>query len=436
MNSTRLFSAGVIVFIALVLPAYGQQASRGNLYIFGGSQMTLTGFHTFKNSKKGMFPGVIITDRQAPVSILNFADNASHAGAGENTHVDGYVRKYGHTPFVFPVGDNGFYGPFAASGDGTTGAYYHANPSIAVTSNITGGNYPALPAGAPFSVEVKADSLHAVSTVEYWDIDGTNATPVTLTWDPGSNLAALTGSKLNLLTIAGWNGQKWIAIPSAVDFTSVLGVASNLSKGSITSTVSIVPDQYKAYTFAARIANYPGSVIRFSAEPKDNTAVLKLNKSEKPDAGLIEIERSAKGVNWEKIGKFEASDLNSAENGYFFIDDKTAEGENFYRLRTVNRDGAFTYSPVKSVIMERSPDEISVFPNPASDRLKVSLKNELKWSQIKSFKISNVKGQDLTNMVRMQDEELNLSGLINGTYMISVTEQSGKVSQTKFVVAR
>jgi len=398
--------------------------------------MTLTGYHEFKNSKKGMFPGVIITDRQAPISILNFAVNTSHAGAGENTHVDGYVRKYGTTPFVFPVGDNGFYGPFAASGDGTTGAYYHVNASIAITNNIAGGNYPALPAGAPFSTDVKADSLSTVSSVEYWDIDGTNATPVTLTWDAGSNLAGLTGSKLNLLTIAGWNGEKWVAIPSTVDFTSVLGVNSNLSKGSITTKQAIVPDQYKAYTFAGLIENYPGSVIRFSAEPKDNTAVLKLDESEKPKTGFIEIERSVKGVSWEKIGRFESSDPNSAENGYSFIDDKTMDGENLYRLRTVSSAGAFVYSPVKSVIIEKGLDEIAVFPNPAADKLKVSLKNEVKWSQIKSFKISNVKGQDVTYAVKIQDEELNLNGLSNGTYIISLTEQSGKVSQTKFVVAR
>lgn len=436
MNPIRLFSSGMIVFITLVLPVYGQQASRGNLYLFGGSQMTLTGYHEFKNSKKGMFPGVIITDRQAPISILNFAINTTHAGAGKNTHVDGYVRKYGTTPFIFPVGDNGFYAPFVASGDGTTGAYYHANPSVAVTSNITGGNYSALPEGAPFSADQKADSLHAVSTVEYWDIDGTKPTPVTLTWSQGSNLAALTGSKLNLLTIAGWNGEKWVAISSAVDVNSVWGIASNLSKGSITTTQTMVPNQYKAYTFAGRIENYPGSVIRFSAEPKDNTAVLKLDESEKPKTGFIEIERSTKGVNWEKIGRFETTDVNSAENDYSFIDDKVSEGENLYRLRTVSPDGTFAYSAVKSVRMEKGLNEIAVFPNPASDRLKVSLKSKVKWDAIKSFKISNVKGQDVTNAVKIQDEELNLIGLSNGSYIIIVTEQSGKVSQTKFVVAR
>jgi len=436
MNSIRLFSFGIIGFITLVFPVYGQQASRGNLYLFGGSQMTFTGYHEFKNSKKGMFPGVIITDRQEPISILNFAINTTHAGAGKNTHVDGYVRKYGTTPFIFPVGDNGFYAPFAASGDGTTGAYYRANPSIAVTSNITGNDYPALPAGAPFSVDQKADSLQAVSTVEYWDIDGTNATPVTLAWSEGSNLAALTGSRLNLLTIAGWNGEKWIAISSAVDVNAVWGIASNLSKGSITTKQAIVPNQYKAYTFAGMTEHYPGSVIRFSAEPKNNTAVLKLDESEKPRTGFIEIERSAKGVNWEKIGRFETANVNSAENDYSFIDDKLTEGENLYRLRTVSPDGTFAYSSIKRVRMEKGMDEIAVFPNPASDRLKVSLKNKVKWNEIKSFKISNVKGQDVTNAVKIEDEGLNLNGLSNGNYIISVTEQSGKVSQTKFVVAR
>ncbi len=87
-------------------------------------------------------------------------------------YVDGYVRKYGTGQFIFPVGDNSKLGQFAASADGTMGAYFYANPSIAITSNLfTGGNYPALPTGGAFSTTTKDADVATVSTVEYWDID-------------------------------------------------------------------------------------------------------------------------------------------------------------------------------------------------------------------------------------------------------------------------
>ncbi len=251
---------GVLTLALLTSAAQAQQGSSGNTTIFGGAQMTFFGNHNFTTGGGGTQPGVINTIRTSPVGILNFGPDANTVvGADDANYVDGYVRKLGTTPFVFPVGDNGHYGPFAASADGTMGAYFFADPSSAVTSMLPSGDYPVLPAGGPFATSSKGAGVNTVSTVEYWDIDGASATPLTLTWDLTSAIGSLTASDLSTLTIVGWDGTKWVAIPSVVDPTSVLGTASDLSSGSITTSVPVSPDSYTAYTFgsAAPVVSQP-----------------------------------------------------------------------------------------------------------------------------------------------------------------------------------
>jgi hypothetical protein len=249
-------SVGVLlVLLSLVYTARAQEGSQGNTTIFGGAQMSFFSNHNFQTGGGGAQPGVILTERATNnFGILNFVgDNLTSTGASNTGYVDGYVRKYGAGQFIFPVGDNGNVGQFAASADGTMGAYFFANPATARTSNLfTGTDYPVLPTGGPFPIGMatRGPGIKAVSNVEYWDIDGTTATPITLTWDAGSNVAGLTGSILSSLTIVGWNGTDWVRIPSTVDATSILGGASTVTGGSITSILPVIPNTYTAYTLA------------------------------------------------------------------------------------------------------------------------------------------------------------------------------------------
>jgi hypothetical protein len=246
----------VTLWLGLVGTGLAQVGSQGNTTIFANGQLTIFGNHNFVTGGSGAQPGVILTERATgSISYLNFVGNGlTTTGADDANYVDGYVRKYGTGQFIFPVGDNANYGPFAANADGTSGAYFRANPATAITSNLfTGTNYPVLPNGGPFPATLltRGPAVKAVSNVEYWDIDGATATPITLTWDATSNVNTLTGGQLTTLTIVGWDGTKWMRIPSTSDATSVLGGTSSVTEGSITTTASIVPDTYIAYTLAA-----------------------------------------------------------------------------------------------------------------------------------------------------------------------------------------
>lgn len=423
----------IAAFMALLLlghPAIAQQGGQGNTTIFSGGQMTFFGDYNFGTGGGGAQPGIIGTERApAPYGILNFATTANnHTGAGDAAHVDGYVRKLGTTLFIFPVGDNGQYGPFAAAGDGTTGAYFHVDPTSAITSNLGGGNYPVLPASGPFPAISMGAGVNAVSTVEYWDIDGANATPITLTWDLGSNVATLTGSTLSMLTIVGWNGTNWVAIPSVIDVTSVLGGTSDLSAGSITTTGSIVPNTYTVYTLGALSTPLPVTLLSFTATKSQYTALLSWETSQELNSDRFDIEHSTTGKNWDLIGKVKSTGTSAQKVAYTFIHEAPETGINFYRLKMVDRDGSSVYSTVRNLHFDGNKVTV-LYPNPASDVVYIDHKD---LSTIRSISLVALDGRQLL-FIDVKDRSINLKDISTGNYMLKISYQDGTVENHKIV---
>lgn len=192
----------------------------------------------------------IFTDRQT-FGRVSFPSTATITA----NMVDGYVKVTGNNRFIFPTSDNSVYRPFAAAADGTTGAYFSANPAVGVTTSHKGGNYPPLPTGAPFSATSKDANVGKVSNREYWDINGTTATKITLSWHLESAMSSFApGGNLSKVYIIGWNGTRWVKIPSTIDPVSLFGNGSFISAGSMTTNAAIVPNTYLAYTFGADLS--------------------------------------------------------------------------------------------------------------------------------------------------------------------------------------
>lgn len=427
----RMKVAAALIFLVTLTTARAQEGSSGNTTIFNGAQMTFFSDHSFVTGGGGTQPGIINTIRTAPFGILNYGPDANTVtGADDANYVDGYVRKLGSTPFIFPVGDNSHYGPFRAVGDGTTGAYFFADPTSAVTSILPSGNYPVLPMGGPFPSATYEDKLEAVSTIEYWDIDGINPTTLTLTWDASSAISALTTGQLNKLTIAGWNGSQWVAINSVVDVTSILGGASELNSGSITTTAPAAPELFTAYTFASRDTPLPVTLTNFTITKEGQTSHLSWSTTAETNSDRFEIERSQRGKDWNKIGTVASHGESKELKDYEFTDEAPMNGENLYRLKMVDLDETFAYSRIRSISFDPGM-EISAYPNPVSDRLLFS-----KPDMVKNVTLWSSAGQQMLRSDRVNTRGIDVSKLPVGVYSVKVTSANGTTTTRSISIVR
>jgi gliding motility-associated-like protein len=281
MSKFYLKQSLLIIITLINLNLFGQQAGWGNTFIYSTAELALYGSHSFRNANSGSLSGIIGTERSSTAGTLSFVQGASWDGASDNAYVDGYVKTYQTGAFIFPIGDNGTYRPASVSAASVASpavaAYFKANPTTAVTSSLFGGNEFPLPVGAPFNTANKSVNLSKVSTIEYWDINGAASAKITLSWNTASGLSGLIGTDLSKLTIAGWDGTKWVRIQSKVDDTSLFNASSTINAGSITTTYSLPPNTFNVYTLAAVSSLASTEVIKYVKGPvlnSDNTYSL------------------------------------------------------------------------------------------------------------------------------------------------------------------
>ncbi len=385
----------------------------------------------------------IFTKRDLPIGVVSFGAAVTSGVLGEATFIDGYVKKAGTDSFIFPVGDNGAFRPFSVSSDQALGAYYGVNPAVAVTSNPAGGDYGVLPAGGPFSTASLGDGLAAVSTSEYWDINGTSPSKITLSWNDNSAVNTLvTNRGLSKLTIAGWDGNKWVNLPATVDATSLFGQASTASSGSLTTLLDVVPDTYNVYTLGAlRDGALPVVLVSFTAIARERTTYLEWFTSEEVNSSHFEVERSDDAKSWRQIGNVTARGEGvatvSASMQYGFTDESPLGGTNFYRLKMVDRsvddkDETFAYSRIVKVDMDGQPDW-AVYPNPVAEKLFFS--QNIKQN-LASARLTDAGGRTVYASREASGEGIDVSRMPAGLYLLKFSFTDGLSKSYKVLINR
>ena len=235
-----------------------QSVTQGSTFIGPGLEMAVHQDHSFREGA-GLVPsGLIGTERTFPYGIFSFVNGSQWDGASDQSHVDGYVRKYGTGLFTFPIGDNGQYRPLRVSGtfssdSSITAAYFGVSPGVATTTSLAGGNYGPLPFGNTYNPSIKKSDVVGVSDREYWHLFGEAPTVVSLSYDANSQIGTLTQNDLNRLRIVGWHtaNQRWEIIGSLRDAVAFQGYNSSLDSGSVTTLAAIRPSDYMILTFGS-----------------------------------------------------------------------------------------------------------------------------------------------------------------------------------------
>jgi len=99
----------------------------------------------------------------------------------------------------------------------------------------------------------------------------------------------------------------------------------------------------------------------------------------------------------------------------------------YYRLKIVSLDGSIKYS--NSLLVNKSADNISIYPNPVTNNLNVA-----GLTGKSTLKITNIAGK--TMMEQNTDANslnIDLSGLKAGTYILSISDEAERIVIKKFI---
>ena len=109
----------------------------------------------------------------------------------------------------------------------------------------------------------------------------------------------------------------------------------------------------------------PVELTAFTAEAAGPDAVrLAWATATEKNSARFDVERSLDGLAFAKIGEAAAAGSSSSARRYAHLDGTAPAGRLYYRLRQVDADGTFSYSPVRMVTLAGS-GLLALVPNPA-----------------------------------------------------------------------
>lgn len=144
---------------------------------------------------------------------------------------------------------------------------------------------------------------------------------------------------------------------------------------------------------------------------------------------FFEIQSSVNAIDFYTIGSV-ASNGNSVEELHYSYEDVPATSETrYYRIRQIDFDGNFDFSPIVSVQNDLFGD-LKIFPNPAQDRLTINTQYDDDASSIEetTFRIYDILNQPtgltIAN-IGLGVFQADISRLSPGSYFIGITTAQG-----------
>jgi gliding motility-associated-like protein len=179
--------------------------------------------------------GDFTTPRAQTDVFYHFIQEAFYVGDSDASKVDGYATVTEQQSFTFPVGDAAQLRPLILNSESSNPlakcAYFLEDPD----------NPSAFP---PFDTEIRPRTIGGISGVEFWRLEGSVPSTITLSWNSRSNMGDLV-TEVDQIIIMGWNKSAGSWLP-----LGKLALGGDLGMGFVSSE-TFVPDEYEVITFGS-----------------------------------------------------------------------------------------------------------------------------------------------------------------------------------------
>ena len=195
-------------------------------------------------------------------------------------------------------------------------------------------------------------------------------------------------------------------------------------------------DKTGAVYCAASNVVLPLTLLAFTAQKQGTTAQLNWLTANEQNIQQFDIEKSSDAKTWSKIATQKASD----SKNYLFQDEKAFSRAStiYYRLKIVDNDGTFRYSPTRSLTNEEKIG-VHIFPNPSKGMLTFDIKKEdMQSIDIRFF---NAIGQEIKRVKSQNTEgvyqsDVDVSSFSDGIYYVHIFSNNELLKNEKIVIQK
>jgi len=173
----------------------------------------------------------------------------------------------------------------------------------------------------------------------------------------------------------------------------------------------------------------PVTLTSFKANLDKGAIAINWSTSSEENNDYFSIEHSTDARNYTEFGQVNGAGTTQIEQNYSYVHKTPANGLNYYRLKQIDFDGAFEYSPVQVVEVKRE-NPISIFPSQAFEKITIDLAEATKEETV--IGVYDVMGRMVLSQVLGAEatrSELNIANLSKGHYFIQL--QTGNERYTE-----
>jgi hypothetical protein len=273
-----------------------------------------------------------------------------------------------------------------------------------------------------------------VAYISFW-ANNVGANPVTLR--AGIDGAGGEFSSTNGITVPSGSGWVQVNIPvQSGDFTADGGtnIANTLAATTAVRILRSTSPSYDGEPVAATVqidniqpGNVPLPIVLsyFKVTVQQNTVNLNWATQSEIQSEYFAVMQSSDGVNWQELTRIKAAGNSKTIKTYAWKDITPVAGDNYYKLKMVDREEVGNYSMVEMVTIRglaTTVQGVVVYPNPNyTGTIYVTGTTDNK------LKIFTSSGVDVTNQVTFNNYsdnqyEINIQMLNSGLYYLNTRD--------------
>lgn len=165
------------------------------------------------------------------------------------------------------------------------------------------------------------------------------------------------------------------------------------------------------------------TLTTFEAKAQQQTVLLNWQTAKEKETLAFEIERSSNGAAFTPVGRVQAAGNSNIATDYQFTDAHPEKGLNLYRLRMINADATWSYSPVRNVRFQSTAAAHQLYPAPATATVHLQLATA-PATAVQAY-LYDLHGRVVKQLsITQQDTTIDIADIASGQYLLVLSDGS------------